>query len=151
MQSRTFATRLKTPTNEIISIPNQAVSSNPIINYSRMTKSIGVNMGTAVTIGYDVPWRKVHALLLKSAEGVEDVLEDPSPTILQLSLDDFYVKYKLVISTKNPAKKFRILSDLHQNIQDNFAKAGVEIMSPHYQDNRGGGESTIPDMSDVTI
>lgn len=149
MARRTFSTRLKTPTNEIISIPNAAVSANPIINYSRMTKSIGVNLGTAITIGYDVPWRKVHALLLKSAEGVPDVLEEPAPTILQLGLEDFYVKYKLVISTKDPAKKFRILSNLHQNIQDNFAKAGVEIMSPHYQDNRGSGESTIPDMNDV--
>ena len=149
MQRRTFSTRLKTPTNEIISIPNAAVSANPIVNYSRMTKSIGVNIGTAVTIGYDVPWRKVHALLLKSAEGVQDVLEEPAPTILQLGLEDFYVKYRLVVSTKNPAGKFRILSNLHQNIQDNFAKAGVEIMSPHYQDNRGSGESTIPDMNDV--
>lgn len=151
MQRRTFATRLRTPTNEIISIPNQAVSANPIINYSRMTKSIGVNIGTSVTIGYDVPWRKVHALLLKSAEGVNDVLDDPAPTILQLSLADFYVKYKLVVSTKEPAKKFRILSDLHQNIQDHFAKAGVEIMSPHYQGNRSGEGPAVPDMNDVEI
>jgi small-conductance mechanosensitive channel len=145
MARRTFSTRLKTPTNEIISIPNSAVSANPIVNYSRMTKSIGVNIGTAVTIGYDVPWRKVHEQLLKSAEGVPDVLEDPAPTILQLGLEDFYVKYKLVVSTKNPAGKFRILSNLHQNIQDNFAKAGIEIMSPHYQADRSGETITIPD------
>lgn len=144
MARRTFTTRLKTPTNEIISIPNAAVSSNPIINFSRMTKSVGVNIGTAVTIGYDVPWRTVHDLLLKSAEGVPDVMDDPAPTILQLALDDFYVKYKLVISTKNPAGQFRILSNIHQNIQDNFAAAGVEIMSPHYQANRDGGEAAIP-------
>lgn len=145
MASRTFSTRLKTPTNEIISIPNMAVSSNHIINYSRMTKSIGVNIGTAVTIGYDVPWRLVHEQLLKSAVGVPDVLEDPAPTILQLSLDDFYVKYKLVVSTKNPAGKFRILSNMHQNIQDNFAASGIEIMSPHYQADRSGEKITIPD------
>ncbi|ADE56001.1 mechanosensitive ion channel family protein [Coraliomargarita akajimensis] len=142
---RTFSTRLKTPTNEIISIPNVAVSSNHIINYSRMTKTMGVNIGAEVTIGYDVPWRTVHELLLKSAEGVPDVLEEPAPTILQLGLGDFYVKYKLVISTKHPERKFRILSNLHQNIQDNFAKANVEIMSPHYQANREGEAITIPE------
>jgi small-conductance mechanosensitive channel len=146
MSSRTFSTRLKTPTNEIISIPNAAVSANPIINFSRMTKSIGVIIGTSVTIGYDVPWRKVHELLLKSAEGVDDVLDDPSPVILQLSLDDFYVKYKLVVSTKEPAKQFRILSNIHQNIQDNFAAAGVEIMSPHYQSNRTGEQPALPGL-----
>ena len=57
----------------IISIPNSLVSANHIVNYSRMTKSAGVYLGTAVTIGYDVPWRKIHELLLKSAESVPDV------------------------------------------------------------------------------
>jgi small-conductance mechanosensitive channel len=72
------------------------------------------------------------------------VLEEPAPTILQLSLDDFYVKYKLIVSTKFPARRFRILSNLHQNIQDNFAKADVEILSPHYQADRSGEGTTVP-------
>lgn len=142
----TFSTRLKTPTNEIISIPNASVSSNHIINFSRMAERGGVNVGTPVTIGYDVPWRKVHELLIKSAEGVEDVLQSPPPKVLQLGLDDFYVKYKLIVTTKHPERRFPIRSALHQNIQDNFAAAGVEIMSPHYQGNRDGDETTIPEM-----
>lgn len=144
MARRTLSTRMKTRTNEVISIPNALVAANPIINYSRMTKSVGVHIGTDVTIGYDVPWRTVHELLLKSAEGVTDVLKEPQPAVLQLALDDFFVKYKLVVSTQNPAGKLRILSDLHQNIQDNFAAAGVEIMSPHYRANRSGEQITIP-------
>ncbi len=149
MARRTFSTRLKTPTNEIISIPNAQVSSNTIINYSNLTKSIGVNIGTTVSIGYDVPWRTVHDLLIQSAEGVEDVLEDPAPTVLQLSLDDFYVQYKLIVATKRPDRMYRILSDLHQNIQDCFARAGVEIMSPHYRANRAGEQPAIPDAGET--
>jgi small-conductance mechanosensitive channel len=145
----TFSTRLKTPTNEIISIPNASVSSNHIINFSRMAERGGVNVGTAVTIGYDVPWRKVHELLMASAEGVEDVLQAPPPKVLQLRLDDFYVEYKLIVTTKHPERRFPIRSHLHQNIQDNFAAAGVEIMSPHYQGNRDGDVSTIPDMGEM--
>jgi hypothetical protein len=38
----------------------------------------------------------------------------------------------------------KIYSDLHQNIQDGFNKAGVEIMSPHYGAHRDGNQSTIP-------
>jgi len=144
MSRMTFATRLKTPTNEIISIPNSSVSSNHIINFSNMTKSVGVNIGTTVTIGYAVPWRTVHELLLKSAEGVEDVLATPAPMILQLKLEDFYIQYKLVVTTKRPERMYRILSDLHQNIQDTFAEAGVEIMSPHYRANRDGEAIAIP-------
>jgi small-conductance mechanosensitive channel len=140
----TFSTQLQTPTNEIISIPNASVSSNHIINYSQMAKRGGVNVGTNVTIGYDVPWRKVHELLIESAEGVPEVLTNPPPKVFQLSLDDFYVQYKLIITTKHPELRYPIRSNLHQNIQDNFAKAGIEILSPHYQSNRAGDASTIP-------
>jgi len=38
----------------------------------------------------------------------------------------------------------KIMSDLHQNIQDRFNLAGVEIMSPHYRAERDGNEVTIP-------
>ena len=145
MSRRTFSTRLKTPTNEIISIPNAQVSANLIKNYSNMTKSIGVNIGTSVTIGYDVPWRTVHELLLKSAEGVEDVMEDPAPNVLQLGLEDFYVTYRLVVATTRPDRMLHILSALHENIQDRFAEAGVEIMSPHYRANRDGGKPALPE------
>ena len=37
-----------------------------------------------------------------------------------------------------------IYSDLHQNIQDKFNEAGVEINSPHYASLRDGNETTIP-------
>ena len=144
MSRRMFSTRMKTPTNEIINIPNVSVSTNPITNYSRMAKNIGVNVGTSITIGYDVPWRTVHELLSNAAEGVTDVQDDPPPSILQLALDDFYVKYKLIVTTQHPEHRIRIRSDLHKNIQDQFAKANIEIMSPHYQSNRNGEPSTLP-------
>ena len=41
-------------------------------------------------------------------------------------------------------KLAQIYSDLHQNIQDRFNEAGIEIMSPHYMAMRDGNESTIP-------
>ena len=145
----TFSTRLKTPTNEIISIPNASVSANHIINFSRMAEKGGVNVGTAITIGYDVPWRKVHELLIASAAGVPDVQEHPPPKVLQLKLDDFYVEYKLIVTTSHPERRFPMRSNLHQNIQDNFAKAGVEIMSPHYQANRGGEDTTLPESGSL--
>jgi len=140
----TFSTRLRTPTNEIISIPNASVSSNHIINFSRMAQRGGVNVGTSVTIGYDVPWRQVHELLIAAAKDVPDVLQSPPPKVLQLGLDDFYVEYKLIVTTKHPERRFPIRSGLHQNIQDNFTAAGVEILSPHYRNNRDGERTTIP-------
>jgi small-conductance mechanosensitive channel len=38
-----------------------------------------------------------------------------------------------------------VYSRLHQNIQDKFNEAGVEIMSPHYTSLRDGNQIQIPD------
>ena len=45
---------------------------------------------------------------------------------------------------KDADKMAAIYSVLHQNIQDYFNKAGIEIMSPHYIATRDGNEITIP-------
>ncbi len=144
MSRQTFSTRIRTPTNQVVSIPNTSVSGNHIVNYSHMAERAGVMIGTTVTIGYDAPWRTVHQLLVAAAKGVGDVLATPAPFVLQTSLDDFYVSYRLVVSTNRPERQLRILAEVHQRIQDEFARAGVEIMSPHYRAERDGTASTIP-------
>jgi small-conductance mechanosensitive channel len=86
-----------------------------------------------VTIGYDAPWRQVHALLLMAAEKTPGLLRDPAPFVLQTSLDDFYVSYELNVYCDTPLEMARIYTDLHKNIQDAFNEYGVQIMSPSYR------------------
>ena len=62
-----LSAKIKTLRNEEVTIPNAVVVANQIINYSRLAGSEGVYVGTSVTIGYDVPWRQVQALLLQAA------------------------------------------------------------------------------------
>jgi len=144
-----LVTRVRTPKNVDITVPNAMVLSSHIINYSSTAKEGGVILHTSVTIGYDAPWRQVHALLIAAAVGTDDILDKPKPFVLQTALDDFYVKYELNAYTSNPNAMARIYSDLHQNIQDRFNEAGVEIMSPHYRAERDGSESTIPRTTDA--
>jgi small-conductance mechanosensitive channel len=137
-------TRIRTIKNEDISIPNATVLSSHIINYSSSTQEHGLILHTAVTIGYDAPWRQVHELLIAAARDTERILKEPRPFVLQTSLDDFYVRYELNALTDQPTYMARIYSDLHQNIQDKFNEAGVEITSPHYGAMRDGNSIAIP-------
>ena len=116
-----------------------------IINYSTQADQSGVTLHTTITIGYDVPWRQVHELLLAAGESTEYVEKQPQPFVLQTALDDNYVSYELNISTRRPNMMAKIYSDLHANILDNFNQAGVEIMSPHYRAHRDGNALTIAD------
>ena len=139
-----FVTRLKTPKKEFITIPNSNILASNVINYSTSKLDEGVILHTTVTIGYDVPWRKVHELLLGAALKSEHISREYPPFVLQTSLDDFYVSYQLNATTNEPHLQPLIYSELHQNIQDAFNEAGFEIMSPHYRANRDGNTTTIP-------
>ena len=98
---------------------------------------------TGVTIGYDVPWPTVQALLLSAAAATEHIEEDPKPFVLQTALDDNYVAYELNASTKRADLRPKVYSDLHANILDAFHTAGVEITSPHYRAVRDGNEPAM--------
>ncbi len=139
-----LVTRLNTPKNEEISVPNKMVVENQIVNYSSEEKGAGVFMHTTVTIGYDVEWRKVHEVMIEAANRTEDILDDPKPFVLQTALNDFSVAYELNAYSKKPIKMGSIYSELHQNLQDCFNENGIEILSPHYRVERVINESTIP-------
>lgn len=136
-----LVTRIRTSKNVDITIPNSMVLGSHIINYSSSTQLI---LHTTITIGYDVPWRQVHQLLINAARDTGQILQEPAPFVLQTSLDDFYVSYELNAYTDAPSRMARVYSDLHTNIQEQFNNAGVEIMSPHYSTLRDGNMSTIP-------
>nr|WP_262711705.1 mechanosensitive ion channel family protein [Pedobacter kyonggii] len=139
-----LVTRVRTIQNEVVSIPNSTVMNNHTINFSIEAQEKGLIIHTTVTIGYDVPWRQVHELLINAALATELVDAEPKPYVLQTSLDDYYVSYKLNAFTKSPNRQAVIYSALHANIQDQFNQAGVEIMSPHYKALRDGNATTIP-------
>jgi small-conductance mechanosensitive channel len=139
-----LVTRVRTIKNEIISIPNSTIMNSHTVNYSSEAPSVGLIIHTTITIGYDVPWKDLHAALIDAAIKTEFILKDPKPFVLQTSLDDFYVSYQINAYTKEPNKQADIYSNLHQNIQDTCNERGIEILSPHYRAARDGSSTTIP-------
>lgn len=139
-----FVTRLRTPKNEVVTIPNSFIMSSHTTNYSVSARQYGLIIHSTVTIGYDVPWRQVHQLLINAARQTTGVLPEPKPFVLETELSDYYPCYQVNAYIKDADKLGDIYSDLHQNIQDVFNEAGVEIMSPHYFAGRDGSASTIP-------
>lgn len=146
LEKSVLVTRVRTIKNEEITIPNATILSGHTTNYTTSAKELGLILHTTVTIGYDVPWKKVHDLLINSANAAEGVLktDDKKPFVFQTSLDDFYVAYQLNAYTDQPEKMAGIYSNIHQQIQDKFAEGGVEIMSPHFGALRDGSAVNLP-------
>ncbi|HVB86704.1 MAG TPA: mechanosensitive ion channel family protein [Candidatus Dormibacteraeota bacterium] len=139
-----LSTRIRTIKNEEISIPNALVLGNHVTNYSSAARDRGLVLYTGVTIGYDAPWRIVHELLIDAALASANIQKNPRPFVLQTALNDFYVSYQINAFTDRPADMAQTYSELHQNIQDKFNEAGVEIMSQHFTGIRDGNQTTIP-------
>lgn len=138
-----LVTRIKTIKNEDITIPNATIINSHIWNYTKYANSIGLILHPTVTIGYDVPSEQVTKLLLNAAKNTKNLTREFKPFVLQKSLGDFYVEYELNVYTRQAKKMAHFYSELNQSIQDEFNKAGVEILSPHYSAFRDGNASTI--------
>lgn len=143
-ESSLLVIRIKTFKNVEITIPNAIVLNGQILDYSHYCDNNGLIVHSKITIGYDVPWNLVHKLLIQAAKSTEGILKDKDPYVLQIALNDFSVEYEINAFTNNPKLLPRLYSDLHQNIQNEFRDANVEIMSPIYNAVRNGNETTIP-------
>jgi len=127
-----LSTKIRTATGELVTIPSSAIVSGSIRNFTRPGDGTGTQISTVVTIGYDAPWRQVHAMLLEAAKRTQGLRDDPSPFVLQRALNDFYVEYELVARIDDPLERPFILTRLNGNVQDVFNEFGVQIMSPHF-------------------
>ncbi len=128
-----LATKIKTRRKEEISIPNGVLVSTTTINYSRLAGYEGSILHAAVTIGYDAPWRQVHAMLVLAAQRTAGVKSSPEPRVLQKALGDFGVEYHVLVHIADPVERIPILSELHAHIQDAFNEYGVQIMTPAFE------------------
>jgi small-conductance mechanosensitive channel len=127
-----LAAKVRNIEGQEVTIPNSVLVGTLTRNYSRLGCLDGMIASTTLTIGYDAPWRQVHALLLLAAGRTDNIRSQPEPYVLQRQLSDFYVEYMLVVRLADEKKRIDTLSTLHSSIQDAFNEYGVQIMSPHF-------------------
>ncbi|WP_087689625.1 mechanosensitive ion channel family protein [Pandoraea sp. PE-S2R-1] len=130
----TLSVKLTNVRREEVTIPNAVVVGAIVHNFSSRDGKAPALVVTSVTIGYDTPWRQVQAMLSLAAARTKSVAQSPAPFVLQRSLSDFYIEYDLHVAPVNPAQRLVMLSELHSQIVDVFNEYGVQIMSPHFEE-----------------
>jgi len=138
-QVGTLSTKITTNRGEDVTIPNALVVSQRVTNYSRLANGKGVFVATEITIGYDVAWRQVEALLLMAAARSAGVRRQPAPRVRPTALEDAYVRYTLLFCVEHPAERRATQATVHAHILDAFNEYEVQITSPRYEtdpDNR---------------
>ena len=119
-------TKLVTPDNKVISIPNSAVVSGDIINYT----VAGVRrVDVRVRAVYSVPAQKVIDALIQAAT-VDKVLLDPVPAAAIDTYGENTVEYVLKAWTK-AEDYWDVYYAINQNIKDIFDAQDIKMAYPH--------------------
>lgn len=119
-------TRLATPDNKRISIPNSAVVAAQIVNYSEApTRRVDVN----VSASYETPVAQVLDAL-RAAAKVEKVMVDPAPFAAVAGYGESAIDYTLRVWVDN-ADYWDVFFALNENVHKVFAERNVEMTYPH--------------------
>ena len=119
-------TKLATPDNKIISIPNNSVVSGDIINY---TVSGTRRVEVKVRAVYSVPSQKVIDALIQAGT-VDRVLLDPVPSAVIDSYGETAVHYSLRVWTKTD-DYWDVYHLINQNVREIFQVQGIEMIHPY--------------------
>lgn len=122
-QVRIFTTRLRTPQNEDILIPNSEITKAPIYNFTARTQR---RIDLTLTLLFDQPIDQVRDSLLEAARGVEGVLAEPPPECTVARFDELGVAVTLSVWVAT-ADYLRIKSELLQRAHATLRKDGVHL------------------------
>lgn len=119
-------TKLLTPDNKLIYIPNSSVVAADITNYT-VTGTRRVDV--AISASYNVPTEKVLEALYEAAK-VPGVMTDPAPFAAVNKYGDSAIEYVLRVwcATDN---YWDVNFALNKNVRDAFDQFGVEMTYPH--------------------
>lgn len=121
-------TKIRTVTNELVSVPNQVLLQKRIVNYS------GLDLVAAtieITMSYDNDSKKIESILLESAKMTRDIVDTPPPNVIMSRFDNFAAAYKLRAYTNKPNEYVVIQSEMRKNVYNLFQKNGLDLTTPY--------------------
>lgn len=120
-------TRMKTPDNVLVSIPNQTLIQTDVIDYG---KERVIRRSHSITAGYEDPPEKVETAMLEAASKVEEVLKGPQPYVWITEFQSFAVEYTLFVFINDIKHIQEIDSSIRKHILQMCKHHGIDIRTP---------------------
>lgn len=123
-----FHLEIQTEDRDLLTLPNLYVTNNPV----KVTRESGTIVFTEVSLGYDVPRKRVEEVLLQAATaaGLEE------PFVYLIKLGDFSVVYQVKGLLSDVKLLLSARSRLNGQVLDALHCAGIEIVSPNFMNTR---------------
>ena len=122
-----FVTKLISPGNKLVIVPNGILSNGNIKNYTEEGK---LRVDLTFGVGYDEDIRKTKEVLMDVMLNTSKVLKDPAPTVNVSELADSSVNFA-VRPWATPADYWDVYFSVIEEGKYALDKAGIEIPYPH--------------------
>jgi potassium efflux system protein len=120
-------------------VPNHNLVNENLINWSYSGRRSRISI--PVGVSYDSDIDAVTRTLLRAAEGVQFVLEDPKPAVQFLEFADWSLNFRLMVWTDKPRRHPTIKSEINYRIRKLFLEEGIEIPFPQSEFRVRGGSA----------
>jgi small-conductance mechanosensitive channel len=139
------STVVATNDNIIAVLPNSRLVNQVFLNWSYREGRSHVLARVPIMIGvaYDSDVELVTQTLLRSAEGVAFVLDDPKPSVQFLEFGSSSLSFRLLVWTDRPRRHPQIKSDINYRILELFQQASIKIPCPQTEVFVRGGTLNI--------
>lgn len=126
-------TKIKTVKNELVTVPNQSLLQNRLVNYSGF-EHLAVSIEVSILYGSDKD--NIKSLLVGAASNTVGIIpENPKPYVILKRFDNFAAVFELRAYTKRSNEFLRIQSDIRESVFDSFQKSGLDLTVPQAQIN----------------
>ena len=129
------STRLKTLDYQIVTIPNNKITTNIIVNYAEPDQKLRITLPVSVAYGSDP--KKVKEILLDIAQNTikntEYLLEEPAPKAFFLEFQDSSLKFILYVWARKYNLPDEVKDAINTQIAERFAAEGIEIPFPQME------------------
>jgi small-conductance mechanosensitive channel len=127
-------------------VPNSKIVNQNFLNWTFRERRTRVAIPIGVASDSDVDL--VTRTLLRAAEGVQFLLEEPKPNVQFMDFGDYDLKFRLLVWTDRPRRHIAIRSEINYNIARLFREAGIEIPNPQRDITLRGGALRLDPRDD---
>lgn len=128
----TRSTRIKTLDYQVVTIPNNKLTTNVIVNYSEPDEKLRLTI--PVTVAYGTDPVRVKKILLEIARDTikktDYLLEDPAPTVFFTEFAESSLNFTLRVWMRKYNVPDETKDEINSRISERFAQEGIEIPFP---------------------
>jgi potassium-dependent mechanosensitive channel len=110
-------------------VPNSKIVNQNFLNWTH-NRERRVRLDVPVGVSYDADPEHVTQTLLRAAEGVQFVLEEPKPTVQFMEFGDSSLNFRLLVWSDKPRRHLVVKSAIRYRIHRLFKEEGIEIPNP---------------------